>query len=33
MTARLAGHTEDGERAVELTGPGISYRGDELELG
>jgi phosphoribosylformylglycinamidine cyclo-ligase len=33
MTARIAGHIEEGDRAVELTGPGISYRGDELELG
>jgi phosphoribosylformylglycinamidine cyclo-ligase len=33
MTARVGGHVEEGERAVELTGPGISYRGDELELG
>jgi phosphoribosylformylglycinamidine cyclo-ligase len=33
MTARVAGHLEEGERAVELTGPGISYSGTELELG
>jgi phosphoribosylformylglycinamidine cyclo-ligase len=33
MTARVAGHIEEGERAVELTGPGISYSGAELELG
>jgi phosphoribosylformylglycinamidine cyclo-ligase len=33
MVARVAGHVEEGERAVELTGLGISYRGDELELG
>jgi phosphoribosylformylglycinamidine cyclo-ligase len=33
MTARLAGHIEEGERAVELTPLGISYSGSELELG
>jgi phosphoribosylformylglycinamidine cyclo-ligase len=33
MTARVAGHIEEGERAVELTGLGISYSGTELELG
>jgi phosphoribosylformylglycinamidine cyclo-ligase len=33
MTARAAGHIEDGERAVELVEKGITYRGDELELG
>jgi phosphoribosylformylglycinamidine cyclo-ligase len=33
MTARVAGRIEEGERAVELTGPGISYSGSELELG
>ena len=33
MSARVAGHIEDGDRAVELTGPGISYSGSELELG
>jgi phosphoribosylformylglycinamidine cyclo-ligase len=33
MRARVGGHIEDGERAVELTGLGISYSGSELELG
>jgi phosphoribosylformylglycinamidine cyclo-ligase len=33
MNAHVAGHVEAGERAVELTGPGISYSGSELELG
>jgi phosphoribosylformylglycinamidine cyclo-ligase len=33
MTARVAGHHEEGNRAVELTGLGISYSGAELELG
>ena len=33
MTARVAGHIEAGDRAVELPGKGITYRGDELELG
>src|SRR3954467_287593 len=29
MNARVAGHIEEGDRAVELTGPGISYSGTE----
>jgi phosphoribosylformylglycinamidine cyclo-ligase len=33
MTARIAGHVEQGERAVELSPLGISYSGTELELG
>jgi phosphoribosylformylglycinamidine cyclo-ligase len=33
MTARKAGHVEQGDRAVELPAKGITYRGDELELG
>src|SRR3954471_24425893 len=35
MSARVGGHVEDGERAVELTGVdgGISFSGIELELG
>jgi phosphoribosylformylglycinamidine cyclo-ligase len=33
MTARVAGHIEEGERAVELSALGISYSGTELELG
>jgi phosphoribosylformylglycinamidine cyclo-ligase len=33
MTARIAGHVEEGERAVELSPLGISYSGTELELG
>ena len=33
MTARIAGHVEQGDRAVELPSKGIAYRGDELELG
>ena len=33
MTARVAGHVEEGERSVELTAKGISYSGTELELG
>jgi phosphoribosylformylglycinamidine cyclo-ligase len=33
MRAHVAGHIEAGARAVELTGPGISYSGSELELG
>jgi phosphoribosylformylglycinamidine cyclo-ligase len=35
MTARVGGHVEEGERAVELTGVdgGISFSGSELELG
>ncbi|HEV7847142.1 MAG TPA: AIR synthase-related protein, partial [Thermoleophilaceae bacterium] len=33
MSARVGGHVEEGERAVELTGLGISYSGSELELG
>jgi len=33
MMARIAGHIEEGERAVELSPLGISYSGTELELG
>ena len=33
MRARVGGHVEEGERAVELTGLGISFSGSELELG
>lgn len=33
MSARRAGHIEQGDRAVELAGLGISYSGSELELG
>src|SRR3954469_9818210 len=35
MTARVGGHVEEGERAVELTtvDGGISFSGSELELG
>lgn len=33
MSARVAGHVEDGERAVELVEKDITYRSDELELG
>jgi phosphoribosylformylglycinamidine cyclo-ligase len=33
MNARVAGHVEDGERAVELVEKDITYRSDELELG
>ncbi|HEY0632202.1 MAG TPA: AIR synthase-related protein, partial [Thermoleophilaceae bacterium] len=33
MTARVGGHVEAGERAVELVEKGITYRSDELELG
>jgi phosphoribosylformylglycinamidine cyclo-ligase len=33
MGARVAGHVEEGERAVELVEKDITYRGDELELG
>jgi phosphoribosylformylglycinamidine cyclo-ligase len=33
MTARVAGHLEEGARAVELTAPGLSYSGSELDLG
>jgi phosphoribosylformylglycinamidine cyclo-ligase len=33
MTARIAGHIEEGERAVELSPLGVSYSGTELELG
>jgi phosphoribosylformylglycinamidine cyclo-ligase len=33
MTARVAGHVEEGERAVELVERDITFRSDELELG
>src|SRR3954453_3741077 len=33
MSARVGGRVEEGERAVELSGLGISFRGRELELG
>ena len=33
MAARVGGRVEQGERAVELPGLGIAFRGDELELG
>jgi phosphoribosylformylglycinamidine cyclo-ligase len=33
MRAHVAGHLEEGERAVELVEKGITYRSDELELG
>jgi phosphoribosylformylglycinamidine cyclo-ligase len=33
MTARVAGHVEEGDRAVELRGLEITYSGAELELG
>src|SRR4051812_1146148 len=35
MAARVGGHVEDGDRAVELTavGGGVSFSGGELELG
>jgi hypothetical protein len=33
MGARVAGHVEEGERAVELVEKDVTYRGDELELG
>ena len=33
MRAMLGGHVEAGPRSVELTGPGFTYAGDELELG
>jgi phosphoribosylformylglycinamidine cyclo-ligase len=33
MAARVAGRLEEGDRAVELTGLGISYSGSELEMG
>jgi phosphoribosylformylglycinamidine cyclo-ligase len=33
MSARIGGHVEEGERAVELVEKDITYRGDELELG
>jgi phosphoribosylformylglycinamidine cyclo-ligase len=33
MTARVAGHVEEGDRAVELVEKDIAYRSDELELG
>jgi phosphoribosylformylglycinamidine cyclo-ligase len=33
MRAHVAGHVEEGERAVELVQKGIAYRSDELELG
>jgi phosphoribosylformylglycinamidine cyclo-ligase len=33
MAARIAGHVEEGERAVELVEKDITYRSDELELG
>jgi phosphoribosylformylglycinamidine cyclo-ligase len=33
MTARVAGHVEEGDRAVELVAKDVTYRSDELELG
>lgn len=33
MRAAVAGHVEAGERSVELPGLGVTYRGDELDLG
>jgi phosphoribosylformylglycinamidine cyclo-ligase len=33
MNARVGGRVEEGERAVELSGLGISFGGSELELG
>jgi phosphoribosylformylglycinamidine cyclo-ligase len=33
MRAIVGGRVEAGPRSVELTGPGFSYAGDELELG
>jgi phosphoribosylformylglycinamidine cyclo-ligase len=33
MAARVAGHVEEGDRAVELAEKDITYRSDELELG
>jgi phosphoribosylformylglycinamidine cyclo-ligase len=33
MRARVAGHLEEGERAVELSPLGITYGGAEMELG
>src|SRR4051812_40546736 len=33
MSARVGGRVEEGERAVELSGLGISFSGSELELG
>src|SRR4051812_21965576 len=33
MTARIGGRVEEGARAVELSGLGISFSGSELELG
>src|SRR3954451_21584038 len=33
MTARVAGHVEEGDRAVELVSKDVAYRSDELELG
>lgn len=32
LRAAVRGHVEAGERRVELAGPGIAYRGEELEL-
>src|SRR3954463_8339252 len=33
MAARVAGHVEEGDRAVELVSKDVTYRSDELELG
>jgi phosphoribosylformylglycinamidine cyclo-ligase len=33
MNARVAGHVESGTRAVELTPLGVTYIGDEMDLG
>jgi phosphoribosylformylglycinamidine cyclo-ligase len=33
MTGRVAGHVEEGDRAVELVAKDVTYRSDELELG
>jgi phosphoribosylformylglycinamidine cyclo-ligase len=33
MRAAISGRVEAGERSVQLTGPGFSYAGSELELG
>ena len=33
MRAMIGGHVETGPRSVELTGPGFTYAGAELELG
>ncbi len=33
MRAMIGGHVETGPRSVELTEPGFTYAGDELELG